>query len=67
MRIHDRMPVILPPDAWALWLDQEIPDPSELRALLVASPADELEAYPVSSLVNSVRNQGPELIAPLPA
>ncbi len=63
--IHDRMPVIVPPDAWARWLDPRPADPGELRALL--EPRDDivLAAYPVPPLVNNVRNDGPELIARL--
>ena len=51
--IHDRMPVIVPPDAWARWLDPR-PAPGELRALL--EPRDDwaLDAYPVPPLVNNV-------------
>ncbi len=60
--IHDRMPVILAPDAWARWLVSST-DPGELGALL--RPSDvELVAFPVSSRVNSVRNQGAELVQP---
>ena len=60
--IHDRMPVIVPPDAWARWLDPKPPDIGELRALL--EPRDDwaLDAYPVPPLVNNVRNNGPELV-----
>ena len=60
--IHDRMPVVVPPDAWATWLDPTRRDPGELRALL--EPRDDvgLDAYPVPPLVNNVRNNGPELI-----
>jgi putative SOS response-associated peptidase YedK len=65
--LHDRMPVILPRDAWSLWLDPQPGDVGELHGLLVPSPAGELEAFAVAPLVNSTRNQGPELIAPLPA
>ena len=60
--IHDRMPVIVPPDAWARWLDPRPADVGELRALL--EPRDDwaLDAYPVPPLVNNVRNNGPELV-----
>jgi len=60
--IHDRMPVIVPPDAWARWLAPRPADVGELRALL--EPRDEwaLDAYPVPPLVNNVRNNGPELV-----
>ena len=61
--IHDRMPVILTPEAWGLWLDRQS-DPSELQGLLRPYSGD-LRLYPVAPLVNSVRQQGPALIAPL--
>ena len=61
--IHDRMPVILTPEAWGLWLGRES-DPSELQGLLRPYSGD-LLLYPVAPLVNSVRHQGPALIAPL--
>ena len=64
-RIHDRMPVILPKSAWGRWLDPELDDVAELRGLLGPSPSEELEAYPVSTLVNSVRNDSPDLTAPI--
>jgi putative SOS response-associated peptidase YedK len=64
-RLHDRMPVILPRSAWDRWLDPGLEDVAELRGLLDPSPSEELEAYPVSTLVNSVRNDSPELTAPI--
>lgn len=60
--IHDRMPMIVPPDDWDAWLDPGLT--TDARALLVA-PAPDLEAYQVSTLVNRVANNGPELIEPL--
>ena len=63
--IHDRMPVVLPPDAWDEWLDPENQDVSRLQKLLVPAPAKEFEAYEISTLVNNVRHEGPELIAPI--
>ncbi len=65
--IHDRMPVVVPPDLWARWLDPARRDPGELRALLEPRDDLELDAYPVPTLVNNVRNDGPELIARLEA
>ncbi len=67
--IHGRMPVIVPASAWDRWLDPtrtDGPALAELKGLLV--PADDawLETYPVSRKVNSVRNDGPELVEPLP-
>jgi putative SOS response-associated peptidase YedK len=61
--IHDRMPVILSPEAWDRWLGRET-DPGELQGLLRPYPGDLLR-YPVAPLVNSVRHQGPALIAPV--
>ena len=63
--IHDRMPVVVPPEAWERWLEPEPGDPGELLGLL--APADDplLVAYPVSRRVNDVRNDGPDLIEPL--
>ncbi|MCB0915934.1 MAG: SOS response-associated peptidase [Actinobacteria bacterium] len=63
-RIHDRMPIAVAPEAWSDWLDPSFAgDPHQL--LDPAATADELEAYPVATLVNSVRNNGPELLRPL--
>ena len=63
--IHDRMPVILPRDAWWPWLDPDEKDLGYLRSLLVPAPSDALDVYAVSSRVNSVRNNGADLIVPL--
>jgi putative SOS response-associated peptidase YedK len=70
--IHDRMPVLLPREAWDDWLDVSVGDADHLRSLLEPAPDEVLAIRPVSTLVNSVRNQGPELIArtdgePMPA
>jgi len=63
--IHNRMPVIIRPEAWDRWLDPAIPDPGELNGLLAPAEDGSLEAYPVSRAVNDVRNDGPGLIEPL--
>ena len=63
--IHDRMPVLLPREAWARWMDPTLPDPSELLGLLVPAPDDVLDLVPVSRAVNNVRNDGPELMLPI--
>ena len=60
--VHDRMPVILPRDLEDLWLDGSIYDPAALCSVLTPHPGDEMEAYGVSSLVNSAANDGPEVI-----
>jgi putative SOS response-associated peptidase YedK len=63
--LHDRMPVIVPDDAWDRWLDPRPADPGELLGLLVPSDAIDLDIYAVSQAVNDVRRDGPELILPL--
>jgi putative SOS response-associated peptidase YedK len=65
--LHDRMPVVLSPDAWDRWLDRANDDVEALRRLLVPAPAADFEAYPVGLLVNNVANDGPELILPATA
>jgi len=61
-RIHDRMPMVIEPDRWADWLDPAAADPADLAALLAPAASSGLVSYPVSTAVNSVRNNGPELI-----
>ncbi len=63
MPIHHRMPVILPREMESFWLDRSIEDTTELRSVLTPYPDAAMEAYEVSTLVNSVANDGPELIA----
>jgi|SRR5215472_4822286 len=65
-RIHDRMPMVIEPARWGDWLDPANADSSQLHALLAPAASGMLASYPVSTLVNSVRNNGPALIEPLP-
>jgi putative SOS response-associated peptidase YedK len=64
--IHDRMPLLVEPKRWSAWLDPAKQDKDDLLSLLVPAAPGLLEAYPVSTAVNSVRNNGPELLDPLP-
>jgi putative SOS response-associated peptidase YedK len=64
--LHDRMPVVLPPDAWDTWLDRSNDDAGALGRFLVAAPASDFEAYPVGNPVNNVANEGAELVARVP-
>lgn len=64
--IHDRMPVIVEPDRFAAWLDPGLTRTEEVRSLLVPVLAGTLTSHPVSTAVNKVRNNGPELVRPLP-
>ena len=64
-KIHNRMPVILPHNAYTQWLDPFPQPPSNIQYLLMPYPAGEMEAYPVSTLVNSPANDRLECIAPV--
>lgn len=63
--VHDRMPVILPPEKQAAWMAKET-TPEQLKAMLVPYDAEAMKATAVSTAVNNARNEGPELIRPLP-
>jgi putative SOS response-associated peptidase YedK len=65
--IHPRMPLMLTPDRWDDWLDPAHTDVEELRGLLAPPPAGLMRAYPVTTAVSNVRNNGPELMAELAA
>ena len=63
-KIHDRMPVILPPEAYEQWLAQHDPSPDRLSKLLKPYQASAMTAYAVSTLVNRPGLDSPELIHP---
>ena len=63
--IHDRMPVILRPENYDTWLDPEFEDQDELQSMLVPYENDNLVTVPVSTTVNSPRNDVPECIKPV--
>ncbi|MEJ5224045.1 MAG: SOS response-associated peptidase [Anaerolineales bacterium] len=65
--LHNRMPVILPPKAYALWLDPAPRAAMDLLPLLTAYPAEAMQAYPVSTFVNAPANDRPECILPVGA
>jgi putative SOS response-associated peptidase YedK len=60
--VHDRMPVILSPDDYELWLDEDLRKRELLKDLLRPYPAEEMLSYPVSTAINSPQNQGATLI-----
>ena len=60
--IHDRMPVIISPDSYGLWLGN---DGKDIFKMLKPYPAEEMEAYPVSRLVSSPANNSPDNIYPV--
>ena len=63
--IHDRMPVILSPDAFDRWLDPESEDVSELTTLLRPTPSGTIAHHPVGPRIGSFRNDDPQLIEPI--
>ncbi|MCI2237564.1 SOS response-associated peptidase [Kineococcus sp. TRM81007] len=63
--IHDRTPVVVPPDMRDDWLDPQLTDLDLVRQVLDAVPEPHLETHPVSTAVNSPRNDGPDLVEPV--
>jgi DNA-binding transcriptional ArsR family regulator len=64
-KLHNRMPVVLKPKAWAAWLGEEPADPAHLKALLAPYPSDDMVCWPVSARVGNVKNNDPSLIEPI--
>ncbi|WP_432511679.1 SOS response-associated peptidase [Kineococcus sp. SYSU DK001] len=70
-RLHERMPLVVPRDLRDAWLDPSLDDADDVRSLVDAVPRDQflggaLEAHPVSRAVGDVRNQGEDLLDPVP-
>jgi putative SOS response-associated peptidase YedK len=64
--IHDRMPLMVERERWGAWLDPSASARDDLLSLLVPAAPGRLEAFPVSTDVNNVRNNGPSLVEPIP-
>jgi putative SOS response-associated peptidase YedK len=64
--IHDRMPVIVPPEHWAAWLSREVLEPSAIVPHLRPYPAERMRAWPVSRAVSRGTAEGEALMEPLP-
>lgn len=62
--IHDRMPVILPPDNYDLWLDPGFTRRDSIAELLLPLPASAMKKFAVSTRVNDVKNEDPDCSAP---
>jgi putative SOS response-associated peptidase YedK len=62
--VHDRMPVIIAPDAYLRWIDNGRYDGNSVKFLLRPYPAEEMDCYRVSKLVNNARNDSPDCIKP---
>ncbi|HRD77056.1 MAG TPA: SOS response-associated peptidase family protein, partial [Hyphomicrobiaceae bacterium] len=63
-RIHDRMPVILAPEAFERWLDCRKVPPAEVADLLVPAPEDLLTITEIDRRIGNPRHEGPDLILP---
>ena len=63
--IHDRMPVIVAPDHYEMWLDPDFEAEASLEAILQPYESEDLDLVPVSTIVNSPRNDDPECICEL--
>jgi putative SOS response-associated peptidase YedK len=61
-KLHNRMPVVLKPEAWPVWLGETEADTSQLKALLAPYPDDDMICWPVSVRVGNVKNNDPSLI-----
>lgn len=61
-RVHERMPVVIDPGSYDLWLDRHSQKPQPLETLVAAQQMPALRIYPVSRAVNSPRNDSPELL-----
>lgn len=64
-QIHDRMPVVVPPDLWDAWLDPGLTERERVNELLTSIPAPALVPRRVGRAVGNVRNDGPDLIVPV--
>lgn len=67
MAIHERMPVVIPPESFGVWLNPAEHDVGKLTRLLRPFHPDEMTAYPVSTLVNNVKTDSVKCIEPLKA
>ena len=63
--IHERMPAIIAPAHYDYWLDSGVTDKQEIMQYLTSAPSSQLSAYPVSTWVNSPRNNGERCIQPV--
>jgi putative SOS response-associated peptidase YedK len=67
MAIHERMPVVIPPESFDFWLNPAEHDVAKLSRLMRPFHSDEMTAYPVSTLVNNAKQDAAKCVEPLPA
>ena len=63
--LHNRMPVVLKPEVWPMWLGEDPAGPAQLEALLVPYPSDHMIFWPVSTRIGNVKNKDLNLIEPI--
>ena len=63
--LHNRMPVVLKPETWPVWVGEHPADVAQLKALLAPCPSDEMICWPVIIRVGNVQNNDPSLIEPI--
>jgi putative SOS response-associated peptidase YedK len=63
--LHNRMPAVLKPEAWPVWLGEELADVPRLKALLAPYPSEDMICWPVSARVGNVKNNDPSQIEPV--
>ena len=63
--LHDRMPIILPPNAVDQWLDPKVTDPGQIKPMLLQFPGEQMQKWAVSKRVNAAGNDDPSLIEPI--
>jgi putative SOS response-associated peptidase YedK len=61
-RLHNRIPVVLAPEAWPAWLGEKQSDEPQLKALLAPYPSDGMTCWPVSARAGNVKNNDPSLV-----
>jgi putative SOS response-associated peptidase YedK len=66
-RLHNRMPVVLKPDVWPMWLGEQSAETPQLKGLLAPYPSEEMVCWAVSARVGNVKNNDPTLIEPVAA
>jgi putative SOS response-associated peptidase YedK len=63
--LHSRMPVVLGPETWSIWIGEEPANARQLKAMLAPFPSEEMTCWPVSPRVGNVKNNDPSLIEPV--
>jgi putative SOS response-associated peptidase YedK len=63
--LHNRMPVVLGPEAWPAWLGEKPADALQLKAMLAPYPSEAMTCWPVSTRIGNVKNSDPSVTEPI--